>query len=161
TDPGRSSLSDPTGRVFRLRADQTRPDVILTNVPYPNGIALSPDGSLVYIAATRGNAVWRLMAAAPDPLLPMAGIFLQLSGGLGPDGLAVDAAGRLAVAQAQAGRAYLFSAIGDCLARIRLPRGLWTTALAFARDGKALYIVEAQYGAVWRADISTIPTMEA
>jgi gluconolactonase len=151
TDPGRSSLSDPTGRLFRLRAGETKPELVLANVPYPNGIAFSPDGALVYLAATRSNAVWRLLADAPDPVHPMVGAFLTLSGGLGPDGLATDAGGRLAVAQAQAGRAYLFNPLGDLLARIVTPGGRWTTSVAFGPDGR-LYIVEAETGSIFRTD---------
>ncbi len=153
TDPGRSSLSDPTGRLFRRRASTGALDLVLANVPYPNGVALSPDGRFVYLAATRANAVWRLLADAPDPVFPMAGTFIQLSGGLGPDGLAVDRAGRIAVAQGQAGRAYLFNALGDPLSVIHTPGGTWTTACTFGEDDRALFIVEAQSGAVYRAEI--------
>ena len=41
----------------------------------------------------------------------MVGTFIQLSGGLGPDGLASNSLGWLAVAQAQAGRSYLFDKV--------------------------------------------------
>jgi gluconolactonase len=157
TDPGRSSLSDPTGRLLRLRAGQRQPELVLANVPYPNGVALSPDGKLVYLAATRANAVWRLLADAPDPVYPMAGTYIQLSGGLGPDGLAVDGSGRLAVAHAQAGRAFLFDAIGDPIARIRTPGGNWTTSVAFSPDGRSLFIVEAQSGSIFRAELAQLP----
>ncbi|MEM9012643.1 MAG: SMP-30/gluconolactonase/LRE family protein [Pseudomonadota bacterium] len=151
TDSGRSSLTDPTGRLFCLRADG-RLERVLANAPYPNGVALSPDGGTVYVAMTRANAVWTVSAAPAGPMGAMAGVFLQLSGGLGPDGLAVDAAGRLAVAQARAGRAYLFDALGDPVAEIRTPGGTWTTAVAF--DGDTLLIVEAEDGAIWRADVA-------
>lgn len=154
TDPARTSLSDPTGRLFRLRPDAAAPDLVLANIPYPNGVALSPDGKQVYVAATRANAVWRLLADAPDPVWPMVGTHIQLSGGLGPDGLAMHPAGLLAVAHAQAGRAWLFSALGDPVARIDTPGGLWTTAVRFSPDGNMLYIVEAQAGAVHRIDIT-------
>jgi len=156
-DPGRSSLSDPTGRLFRLRPGAAAAELVLVNIPYPNGIALSPDGRFVHVAATRANAVWRLLADAPDPLLPMAGVFLNLSGGLGPDGLAIDRHSRLAVAQAQAGRACLFDALGDPLAQIRMPEGRWTTALAFAPDGASLFIVEAETASIYRADLTDLP----
>ena len=119
-------------------------------------MALSPDGRFVYVAATRANAVWRLLADAPDPVWPMVGVFLHLSGGLGPDGLAVDAGGRIAVAQAQAGRVYLFDALGDPLADIRLPDP-WTTSVAFGPD-QHLYIVEARQGAVWRVSLEGLPS---
>lgn len=156
TDSGRTSLSDPTGRVYRLRQGAAVPELILANVPYPNGIALSPDGKLVYLAATRANAVWRFMAETPDPAWPMVGTFLQLSGGLGPDGLAVDASGRLAIAQAQAGRLYLVDALGDSLAVVHTPGGLWTTSCAFSPDQSVLFIVEAQTGSVFRIPMATL-----
>lgn len=156
TDSGRTSLSDPTGRVYRLRQGATVPELILANVPYPNGIALSPDGKLVYLAATRANAIWRFMAEAPDPAWPMVGTFLQLSGGLGPDGLSVDVSGRLAIAQAQAGRLYLVDALGDPIAVVHTPGGLWTTSCAFSPDQKSLFIVEAQTGSVFRISMATL-----
>lgn len=153
TDPGRSSLSDPTGRLFRLRHGAAEPDLVLANIPYPNGVALTPCGTLVYVAVTRANAIWRLRAQAPDSGVPMAGVFAHLSGGLGPDGLAVDEAGRLAVAQVQAGRAYVFDAMGDLLHRVHVPEGSWTTSVAFAPDGRFLYLAEAEMGTLWRAEI--------
>jgi len=154
TDPGRSSLSDPTGRLFRLRAGQARPELVLANLPYPNGVAVSPDGVFVYVAVTRANAVWRLLADAPDPIYPMVGAYLHLSGGLGPDGMALDSEGRLAVAQSQIGRAWLFDRLGDALCRVHVPGGTWTTAVAFSPDRRWLVIVEAQSGALYRVELA-------
>ena len=156
TDPGRSSLTDPTGRLFRLRAGATAPDLVLANVPYPNGVALSTDGKFVFVAATRANAVWRLLAEAPDPVFPMAGVHVQLSGGLGPDGLDVNAEGYLAVAHGQAGRVWLFDALGDPVARIRTPAGLWTTAVTFDGTGRRLFITEAQSASIYVADLAAL-----
>jgi gluconolactonase len=156
TDSGRSSLSDPTGRVYRLRNGAAAPELVLGNVPYPNGIALSPDGKLVYLAATRANAVWRFLADAPDPAWPMVGTFIHFSGGLGPDGLAVDGSGRLAIVQAQAGRLYLVDALGDLIAVVKTPGGLWTTACAFSPDHSTLFIVEAQTGGIFRIPVARL-----
>ena len=158
TDSGRTSLSDPTGRVYALSpAGELR--LVLDCVPYSNGICLSPDGAWVYVAATRANQVWRFSANLPARGAPMVGTFLQLSGGLGPDGLACNSLGWLAVAQAQAGRAYVFDALGDMLAEIRLPEGLWTTSVAFHPSTPTrLYIVDAQFAAVFTCNI---PTHEA
>jgi gluconolactonase len=153
TDSGRTSLSDPTGRLFRYRPNEGLQQ-ILANIPYPNGVALSPDGKFVYVAVTRANAVWRLSAEVAPQTIPMVGTYIQLSGGLGPDGLAVDAKGRVAVAHAQAGRAFVFDALGDPLLEIRIPKGTWTTSVAFNRDGTELYIVDAQHGAIWRTKLS-------
>ncbi|MBT5186112.1 MAG: SMP-30/gluconolactonase/LRE family protein [Kordiimonadaceae bacterium] len=150
TDSGRTSLSDPTGNVFRYKTDGTLVHV-LSNVPYPNGIALSPDGKLVYLAATRANAVWRFLADYPDPQWPMVGNFVQMSGGLGPDGLAVHENGNLAVAHAQAGRVYVYNIFGDTKAVIELPEGLWVTSVIF--NGDTLYIIEAQTGSVYHVEL--------
>ncbi|WP_297770554.1 SMP-30/gluconolactonase/LRE family protein [uncultured Roseovarius sp.] len=153
TDSGRTSLSDPTGRVYCLTpAGDLR--LLLDCVPYSNGICLSPDGAWLYIAVTRANQVWRLSARLPDSGQPMVGTFLHLSGGLGPDGLATNVRGWLAVAQAQAGRAYVFDALGDALAEVRLPEGQWTTSVTFHPDTpNRLYIVDAQTGSVFTSDI--------
>lgn len=153
TDSGRTSLSDPRGRVWCLPPGG-KLRLVLDCVPYSNGICLSPDGAWVYVAATRANQVWRLSSRLPATGQPMVGTFLQLSGGLGPDGLASNADGLIAVAQAQAGRAHVFDPLGDPLAEIRLPEGLWTTSVAFHPDHpNRLYIVDAQTGTVFTADI--------
>jgi gluconolactonase len=156
TDSGRTSISDPSGRVYVRRTDgQIR--LVLSNVPYSNGIAASQDGEQIYLSATRANQIWRFSATLPDEGPPMVGVFQQLSGGLGPDGLAVNALGWLAVAQAQAGRAYVFDALGDPLAVVHLPEGLWTTSVAFNPvSPKRLIVTEAQYGVVYAADIPDV-----
>jgi gluconolactonase len=156
TDPGRSSLSDPTGRLFRLRAGHDQPDIMLCNVPYPNGVSIGPDGVHVYLAVTRANAIWRLRIDDPYPSRPMTGLFVQLSGGVGPDGIALDVDGRLFVAQAQAGRIAVFDELGDPLARLHTPGGLWTTAVAIYEPTRTLMIVEAQQGAVYRVSLAEV-----
>ncbi len=147
TDSGRTSLSDPTGRLFRLEAGG-KPVCVLGNIPYPNGVAFSADGAHVYVAATRANAVWRLLRKPPELGTPMVGLYVQLSGGLGPDGLAVAPTGELAVVHGQAGQVFVFDRVGQPLLRIRTPSGLWTTAARFGPDGRTLFIVEAQSGSV-------------
>jgi gluconolactonase len=153
TDSGRTSLSDPTGRVYCLPKDGAL-RLVCDCVPYSNGICLSPDAAWVYVAATRANQVWRFSAKLPALGRPMVGTFLHLSGGLGPDGLATNALGWLAGAQAQAGRAYVFDALGSAVAEVLLPEGLWTTSVTFHPDHPTrLYIVDAQFGSVFTCDI--------
>ncbi|MBD3624779.1 MAG: SMP-30/gluconolactonase/LRE family protein [Rhodobacteraceae bacterium] len=148
TDSGRTSLNDPRGRVYRWKDGRLRR--VLDCVPYANGIAVSPDNAWVYVAATRANQVWKLSTRLPDTGLPMVGTYLPLSGGLGPDGLACNSLGWLAVAQAQAGRARVFDELGDPIAEVRLPRGLWTTSVTFdPADPYRLIIVDAQFAGVF------------
>lgn len=153
TDSGRTSLSDPTGRLFRLSAEGAL-TAVLDNIPYPNGVAISADGAHVFVAATRANAVWRLLRNPPEKGRPMVGTYLQLSGGLGPDGLAVSAKGELAVAHAQTGAVWLFDPLGEPLGRIRTPGGLWTTSVRFGGAfGRTLFVIEAQTGSVCACDL--------
>lgn len=152
TDSGRSSLSDPTGRVYRWQDGDLR--LVLDCVPYSNGICVSPDNAWVYVAATRANQVWKFSTHLPVTGPPMVGTYLQFSGGLGPDGVACNPLGWLAVAQAQAGRAYVYNALGDLIAQVRLPRGLWTTSVTFHPDNpQTLIIVDAQFGGIFTCDI--------
>ena len=117
---------------------------------------MGPTVNTLHLSATRANSVWRLLADAPDPVHPMAGVYVQLSGGLGPDGIAIDRQGRLAVAHAQAGRAWLFDRTGEPVARITTPGGTWTTSVAFTPDGEALVILDAETGAVFRAPLAAL-----
>jgi gluconolactonase len=59
TDQGQTGLHDPTGRLYRLRPNGQL-DLLLANVPSPNGVALSPDERVLYLGVTRGNQVWRV-----------------------------------------------------------------------------------------------------
>jgi gluconolactonase len=150
TDQGLSGLHDPTGRVFRVRADG-RVDCLLDNIPSPNGIALDPSESMLYVAVTRANAIWRVPLMA-DGTVAKVGTFIQLSGGGGPDGLAVDSEGNLAVAHIGLGAVWLFSRRGEPIARIQSDVGDHTTNIAFGgADGKTLFITESESGSILQA----------
>lgn len=150
TDQGLTGLHDPTGRVFRLRADG-RLDLLLDTVPSPNGLVLDAAGSELFVAATRGNAVWRV-PLMPDGGVAKVGLFIQLSGGHGPDGLAMDEAGNLAVAHIGLGVVWLFSPLGEPLLRINSCRGRKVTNLAYGGpDRRTLFITEAESGCILTA----------
>jgi gluconolactonase len=135
--------------VFRLR-EGGEPEVIYAGLPYPNGLVLSPRGDVLYVAVTRALQVLRLPLR--DGRVVKSGVFLQLSGGLaGPDGMAVDEAGGLAVVHAGFGTVWHFSALGEPTARIRSCTGIRTTNVAYGgADLRTLYITEAEHGAILR-----------
>ena len=72
--------------------------------------------------------------------------FIQLSGGLsGPDGMAMDEQGNLAVVHAGFGTVWHFSPQGEPLARIRSCAGIRTTNIAYGGpDRRTLYITECR-----------------
>lgn len=154
TDQGQSGLQDPSGRVYCLDT-QGNLNCLLNNVPSPNGIALNPEENFLYTAVTRANSVWRAMLLA-DGSITRVGNFIQLSGGSGPDGLAVDLAGNLYVAHAGLGSVWKFSAQGEPLLRIRSCAGMMTTNLAFGgKDNQDLFITESESGSILRARMDT------
>jgi gluconolactonase len=151
TDPGRSSLSDPTGRLFRY-SKKNGLELLLNNIPYPNGLVMNPEESRLCLAVTRANCIWHLPVNA-DRMGRMVGLFIQLSGGLGgPDGLAMDEEGNLAIAHAQHGTVWIFTKYGEPIYRIRSCAGKSVTNLAYGGlDRKTLYILEADTGSILTA----------
>lgn len=156
TDQGLTGLHDPTGRVY-MHGDKKLAR-ILDTVPSPNGLAFSPDERILYVAATRGNSIWRV-PILPDGSINKVGIFVQLSGGLaGPDGMAVDAEGNLYVCHAGLGVVWVFDRLGQPIYRIQSCKGLMTTNCAFGvREGdrNTLYITESESGCILKADMSS------
>jgi gluconolactonase len=153
TDQGQTGLHDPTGRVYRLRSNGTL-DLIVDNVPSPNGLVLNGAEHVLYVAATRGNCIWRI-PLMPDGTASKVGIFVQLSGSLGgPDGLAMDDEDNLVIAHAGLGAVWIFSRLGEPLYRIRSCEGLATTNVAYGgADNKTLYITESESGCVLVAQV--------
>jgi gluconolactonase len=155
TDQGMSDLVNATGRVFRLRVDG-RLELLLDKLPSPYGIALDPARRVLYVALTRANSIIKV------PVLPEGRVlnFIQLSGGGGPDGIAVDSEGGLAVAHPLLGAVWLFDAKGQPTLRVNLCRGVLGTNLAYGGpDGRRLYITEAETGTIQVADLPTSGSM--
>ena len=96
TDQGQTGIADPTGRVYRLRANGAL-DRLAANVPSPNGITLSTTEKHCYVGVTRSQQVWRLPIMA-DGNVSKTGVAIQLSGGAaGPDGIEMDSENGLLV----------------------------------------------------------------
>jgi gluconolactonase len=159
-DQGQTGMQDPSGRVYRLNTDDSV-DCLIDTVPSPNGMAFSPDGKVLYVAATRANQVWRLPLHS-DGSSTKASIFLQMQGGhTGPDGIAVDTQGNVVVCQCGSDSVWLFSPFGEPLYRIRSCAGLDLTNAAFGGPGnRRLYITEASSGQILVADLDVpgLPT---
>jgi gluconolactonase len=152
TEQGLSDLRDPTGRVYCLGADGML-RAILENGPSPNGIALSPDENIVFVAMTRANSIWRCPLMG-DGSATKIGAWVTMSGGLGPDGIAVDESGGLAAAIPGLGVVWVFDSRGEPAIRIESPVGTMVTNLAYGGAGnRTLYITESQSGSILAAPV--------
>jgi gluconolactonase len=154
TDQGQTGLQDPTGRVYRL-SPRGRLDCLLQNGPSPNGLALSADEDVLFVAMTRDNAVWRL-PLLPDGSTSKVGRFATFNGTSGPDGMAADEAGNVLVAHASLGAVFVLGPQGEPVARIASCRGRTITNLAFGgTDRRSIFMTDSETGAVltaeWRA----------
>jgi gluconolactonase len=152
TDQGQTGLQDPSGRVFRLRASG-QVDCLLDKIPSPNGLVLSSDEKTLFVAVTRANQIWRL-PLHPDGTTSKVGVFINLSGGGGPDGIALTNDGGLAVAHVGLGAVWIFDKLGEPLYRLVSCEGLSTTNIAFGGpERKTVYITESDSGTILAADV--------
>ncbi|VTU21891.1 Lactonase drp35 [Variovorax sp. PBS-H4] len=152
TDQGQTGLQDPTGRLYRLR-HSGQLDLLLDNVPSPNGVALSPDERVLYLAVTRGNCVWRVPLLA-DGSVSKVGQFFTSYGASGPDGLAVDQNGRLLVANPGLGYVWVLNTRAEPELVLRGAPGASITNLAFGGPARrTLYVTDSTHGAVLHAEL--------
>lgn len=152
TDQGLTGLHDPSGRVFRVRPDGYV-DLILDRIPSPNGLVLSPDERVLYLAVTRANAIWRI-PFSDDGTVAKVGNFIQMTGGGGPDGITMDEAGNLVVCQIGLGAVWLFSPGGEPILRVDAPAGTQTTNIAYGGPGRRFaYVTECETGSILRAEM--------
>jgi len=125
--------------VYRVTA-AGRLELATKNVPYPNGLAFSPDEKKLYIANTRPGKFWMVYDVASGGTLTNGKMFLdvsQESGDGAPDGMKVDTAGNLYATGP--GGVWVISPQGKHLGTIVLPEIPANCAWGDA-DGKTLYM---------------------
>jgi len=151
TDQGQTGLHDPSGRVYRLRADG-RLELVVGGIPSPNGVALDRDGKFLFIAVTRANQVWRGPLLA-DGAVSKVGAFRTFFGTSGPDGMAVDADNRLVVAHASLGGAFVCNAMGEVTHFVKSPAGSIVTNVAYRPGTSRLVMTESETGTILEAEL--------
>ena len=104
TDHG---CSTPEGRKFgalyHAKTDGSKIVRVRDHLIAPNGVGLSPDETVVYVADTQLGRLWAFDVAAPGELAPSAGfapgrVICNLQGFQMLDSLAVEAGGKVCVA---------------------------------------------------------------
>ncbi len=151
-------FTDPTGlyRTYPEGPDKPKPelgfngvyrisaagklDLLTKDVPYPNGIAFSPDEKKLYIANSRDEKFWMVYDVKADGTLANGRKFYDATKDPGdgvPDGMKVDSAGNLY--STGPGGLLIFSAKGKHLGTIQVPEIASNCAWGDA-DAKSLYI---------------------
>jgi gluconolactonase len=150
TDQGQTGLQDPTGRVYRWNPGTGQLDCLLATAPSPNGLVLDLHDRALYVAVTRGNALWR-GPLQRDGSISKVGTFRTFYGASGPDGLALDSENRVVVAHASLGAAFVVDARGAVTHIVRSPAGTTVTNVAFRPGTAELVMTESQTGAILTA----------
>lgn len=161
TEPYGSNALARTGRVYYVAPGaEAKPEIFAEGLAFPNGVAVSADGQLVYVADFAENRVLALPSKDSTDLFGLPHVFARLEGGIGPDGLAVDTDENVYVVHYGAGELLVFDRAGFPYGSIPLPEGaaLGSTNLAF-KDG-SLYLTEGFDNVVWRLPVKTtlVPT---
>jgi gluconolactonase len=163
TGPG-PNLTDQTGAVYQYARDGMLRKVMDSGL-FPNGIAVSPDNTLLAVGDFRGGRIWYstfqngpTMGCPQCPKDPShstfssvkAGTFLPGNGG--PDGMHYDVRGNLWVAVFGLGGIVQINPRGLILGFVPIPNeDAATTNFAFGGpDNQYIYVMGASTGTFWR-----------
>lgn len=148
SDPKGSGPDNPIGNIFLLRHNGNL-ELFAGGFLFPNGVELSKDGRTLYVAETFPN---RILAFELDDngREKTHRVFANLSGGLGPDGMAFGADGNLYVAHFGKGCIASIDPCGNVIAEIPVG-GKNPTNVAFW--GTSLYVTEIEQHQVVRLDL--------
>jgi gluconolactonase len=147
TDPpyglGRRPKEQKGNYVFRLDANAAEPIVVARDFNMPNGICFSPDGKHLYVADSGRPRHIRRFPVLKGNKLGKGKVFVKINPGA-PDGIRVDAAGRL---YSTAGDGvHVFNAKGKLLGKIRTPKS--AANCCFGGPGSKTLFITAR-DAVW------------
>jgi gluconolactonase len=151
SDPWRSSAENPIGGFYRLFLDG-RLEQIDDGLAFPNGVALSANGTAVYLAETYHNRILRY-SIEPDGAIGGREDFAFLPGGEGPDGMAFDEAGNLYVAHYGGARVAVFAQSGEMIERIPIPCAKVTNVAFGGADRRTLVITEVETASLYQTHV--------
>jgi gluconolactonase len=115
-------------------------DLLARDIPFPNGLALSPDEKKLYVSNTRPEKKWIVYDVKPDGMIANGKVFLDMTREPGdgvPDGMKVDEEGNLYATGP--GGVLVVSPKGKHLGTIQLPEIPSNCAFGDA-DGQTLFI---------------------
>ncbi|MDZ7310446.1 MAG: SMP-30/gluconolactonase/LRE family protein, partial [candidate division KSB1 bacterium] len=149
TDPKSYSREVLDGRVFRAKDGTT--EMLADSLGFPNGIALSADGQMLYVCESVFSRILRF-TIMPDGQLKNREIFAELPGG-DPDGIDFDNQGNLYVAHFGGGAVYVIAPNGNIKQKIQTP-GKKPTNIEFGGDDlKTLFLTEVETNALYKRHV--------
>lgn len=138
-------LENPTGRLHRYEGDGSH-EVCDNNIWISNGVAFSPDGTVMYFADSHYHAIYAYDLDPASGAVSNKRLFASTEGKPGvPDGATVDSQGFLWSAQFDGGCVYRYTPDGDVDRKIELPVSR-PAAVAFGgANFEILYVTTARF----------------
>ena len=158
TDAWETGVNDPTGGLFMAEAASGYKKVtkLIGNLAMPNGVALTPDGSAIYVAELRANRTWRCPIDKTAGGIFACYVSTYFLSGFGPDGMKLDDKGFVYQANFNSQGVYVVNPFHEIVEFIRIPTGRFTTNVTFKPGTRWLYITEAQQNMVWRVEVDNV-----
>ena len=152
---GTSTYLNPTGRVIMIPKGQSIPRILARDLRFPNGIAVNPAGTQLFIGLFSEKQILAINLDPKTAEPQLSYVFVRTQAGIGPDGMALDAKGRLLWADFGGGGISAADGEGRALGSIRLPDGAGQRVTNMARRGPYLYLTEADRGEIWRVALDS------
>jgi sugar lactone lactonase YvrE len=124
----RLAMVDLAGEVHEVAVD----------LRFPNGMAITPDGTTLLVAETRGNRVTAFTIEA-DGMLKDRRIYADL-GDATPDGITLDAEGAVWIASPGTREVLLVREGGRVIQSLEAPGGMAQACVLGGQDGRCLYV---------------------
>lgn len=119
------NVTDPSGSVCYVTPDQKRVIPVLENLQGPNGVALSTDGTVLWVTETAAGRLLRVkLAGNPTEIGPTPcdySVPYKFTGCVGPDSCEIDRDDNLYVAMYGQGRVMIFNFNGYPIGQVLLP----------------------------------------
>jgi lactonase len=152
------TVSDPSGGVYWYSSDLMTVKPVFKNLAAANGIALSPEGNVLWVSETCRNALHRIQLLEDGITInPIAGAnvpyhFIGAPGG--GDSMAVDEAGNVYQSIIFHGRVVVLNSGGIPIAQVLIPGRdegnlLITTNVAFRPGTDEVYLTASGKGGGW------------
>lgn len=142
----KGASTHPTGGVYHVSPDFRKITPVLPNMAAANGVALSPDGKVLWATEFAVSRLHRVDMADEVTVAKFGTTVPYHFVGRAPDSMRTDADGNVYVAMYQQGRILAFNPCGIPIGQILLPgrennQFLKSTSLAFVPGSRDLVIV--------------------
>jgi gluconolactonase len=160
TDLGKARARDmDRGAVYYARTDGSLIVEVAFPLVTPNGIGLSPDGKILYVAETETSRLWRYEVLGPGKLSraqwPNTNGGILVAGMAGYqrfDSLALDCAGNICVGTLIEGGVTVISPDGQSVEHIAVPDPYCTNICFGGTDLKTAFLTLSAYGTLVAMD---------